>query len=221
MQSTSLSVHVRRLLRSRLVGVAFLFSGAALVMHILAAVPLRAGLVTTFAAAGLVLTAAWRRSDGPARARLRSRVVVGVAAGVVALAAYDAAKWLLGRVDPSPFDPFGAIRTFGVLLAGPAASDTVVVAAGVAFHVLNGVLFGVAFCVLFGHRGVVTGVLWGLFLELFQSALYPGWLDIRFYQEFLGISFLGHVVYGATLGFLCQRWLRRRVDGRLREVVEL
>jgi hypothetical protein len=207
-----------RLRESRLAGGAFLFSGAALLMHILGRVPLRAGLAAAFVAAVVAFGVVWQRQDPAARSRLGSRVVVGLGAGVVALVVYDLTKWVLGRLDPSPFDPFGAITTFGVLLAGPAAGDGTIVAAGVGYHVLNGVLFGVAFSVLFGHRGTIAGVAWGLFLELFQSTLYPGWLDIRFYAEFLGISVLGHVAYGATLGYLCQRWLRTRgitrsVDG--------
>ena len=32
------------------------------------------------------------------------------------------------------------------------------------------------------------GIGWGLFLEAFQLTLYPGWLDIRLYQEFATIS---------------------------------
>ena len=204
--------------RSRVVGVVFLFSGAALLMHILAQVPLRTGLATTFGVAGFAVVLVWRREDDAGRRRLKARVGVGLAAGVAALVVYDVAKWVLAAVDPSPFDPFGAIGTFGVLLAGPGASAPVVLGAGVGYHVLNGVLFGVAFCVLFGHRGVVAGALWGLFLELFQSTLYPGWLDVRFYAEFLGISFLAHVAYGATLGYLCKRWLRTRT-GKLGESV--
>lgn len=206
-----------RLLRSRVVGVAFLFSGAALLMHILGQVPLRTGLSATFAASGVVVVVAWRRGDAGSRSRLKARIGVGLAAGVAALVVYDAAKLVLAAIDPSPFDPFGAIGLFGVLLAGPGASDAVVLGVGVGYHVLNGVLFGVAFSVLFGHRGVLAGALWGLFLEGFQSALYPGWLDVAFYREFLGISFLAHVAYGATLGYLCQRWLRTRIGGSPRE----
>jgi hypothetical protein len=61
------------------------------------------------------------------------------------------------------------------------------------------------YCVLFGRRGVPGGIAWGVFLEAFQLTLFPGWLDIRAYREFVQISALSHIVYGATLGFLCKR----------------
>ena len=55
----------------------------------------------------------------------------------------------------------------------------------------------------------LLGMAWGLFLELFQLALYPGWLSIGFYDEFLRVSFLGHLVYGGVLG-MSARWALRR-----------
>jgi hypothetical protein len=60
-----------------------------------------------------------------------------------------------------------------------------------------------------GARGARAGVAWGLFLELFQLTLYPGWLDIRLYREFAMISSLGHVVYGLVLGAGTRRLLAR------------
>ena len=54
---------------------------------------------------------------------------------------------------------------------------------------------------------LVSGVGWGLFLETFQLTLYPGWLNITTYKEFVTISFLGHIVYGLVLGALGHRWL--------------
>ena len=50
-----------------------------------------------------------------------------------------------------------------------------------------------------------TGALWGLFLEAFQLTLYPDWLGIRFVDEFVRISALSHLAYGASLGLIA-RW---------------
>jgi hypothetical protein len=83
-----------------------------------------------------------------------------------------------------------------------------IITAGIAFHVLNGIAFGTSYCALFGTRGVRAGIAWGVFLEVFQLTLYPGWLDIRFYREFATISALSHVAYGAVLGFTCRAALR-------------
>jgi hypothetical protein len=50
---------------------------------------------------------------------------------------------------------------------------------------------------------------WGAVLEVFQLTLYPGWLDIRAYQEFAQISALSHLAYGATLGWSARTGIDR------------
>ena len=118
---------------------------------------------------------------------------------------------------PTAYDPFHVISIFGTLILGSDVDPALIMAAGTAFHLVNGTSFGVAYLFLFARdgritlrRALLTGIGWGLFLETFQITLYPGWLDIRLYQEFAAISALSHVVYGATLGLLA-RWLLRRV----------
>ena len=134
---------------------------------------------------------------------------IGLLSGIAATITYDVSKYLLSQLDPTPFNPFEALRAFGVALIGREAPEAAIFAVGTAFHALNGTAFGVAFCMLFRQPNIVLGIAWGLFLELFQLSLYPGWLSIRFYDEFVQVSALGHVVYGATLGWLCARGLRR------------
>ena len=199
-----------------LLGVAALFSGAALLAHILFGVSLVLGLLVIGGAAAVLVVFAMRRMSPPERRRIRSIVVAGVGAGILATVCYDAAKTVLSQLDPSPFDPFEATRAFGILLLGETAHPLAVQVAGVGLHLLNGTAFGVAFTVLFAREGALTtpravlyGLGWGLFLELFQLTLYPGWLDIRTYREFATITALSHIVYGATLG-LIGRWLLRR-----------
>ena len=53
-----------------------------------------------------------------------------------------------------------------------------------------------------------------LFLEVFQLTLYPGWLDIGFYAEFVQISAISHLVFGATLGMVVRYGLRRGLGER-------
>jgi hypothetical protein len=129
---------------------------------------------------------------------------------LVATIAYDLSRTGLAFFDPSPYNPFEAISMFGTLLAGAQASPNVVIATGLAYHFVNGVTFGAAFALLSKRGGVFRGILWGLGLEAFQLALYPGWLDIRAYQEFARISAAGHLVYGATLGALVARSLKSK-----------
>jgi hypothetical protein len=193
---------------NRILGAAALFSGAALVAHILAGVSLRLTLLFTALLLVLAIVLIARRSAPQQRARLRRVAGAGLLAGVIATAAYDGAKFLLSRGTDSPYNPFEAIRAFGLLLAGPSAPPVAIYAAGTSFHLLNGISFGVAFCFLFRRRSLLQGIAWGMFLELFQLTLFPGWLDIRSYREFVQISVLAHLVYGAVLSLVAQAILR-------------
>lgn len=193
-----------------------LFSGAALLLAILAGVDLRLGLTGLAVLATIVFIAALRGSPPERRRGLLALGRIGVAAGLVATAAYDASRYLLSLLDPSPYNPFEAIRAFGVMLVGAGAGAEVTFAAGLAFHALNGTMFGVSFCLFFGRwavrsagRALVVGIGWGLFLEAFQLAIYPGWLDINAYSEFATISAAGHLVYGSVLGLTCRALLLR------------
>ena len=87
-------------------------------------------------------------------------------------------------------------------------------AVGVLYLVLNGSSFGVAYALLLGGRNpwlpyaLLTGTVWGVGLEMLQLTIYPGWLDIRAYDEFMRVSFGGHVVYGAILGVGTRQLIR-------------
>ena len=185
-------------------------------MHIIAGVSLRLTLAGTtlilIGGVGLAL----RGQDAATRAWTLRTAAVGTAVGIVGTICYDVTKASLSALDRSPYNPFELVRVFGQLLLGPESTGGAVLVAGAAFHFLNGTAFGVAYCFLFARdggmsarRAVLTGMGWGVFLEVFQLTLYPGWLDIRFYQEFATISALSHLVYGAILGLLARAGLRR------------
>jgi hypothetical protein len=212
---------VRRPSPLAVAGVASLANGAALLLYILGRVPMPALLAFTWSIAILALATMGALSEPVNRARLRTYVAVGFAAGIVATLAYDLTKTVLSQLDPSPFNPFEATRVFGTILIGPDAPPVLIAIVGWAFHITNGCTFAIAFGCLFARagrvsmrRGILTGMGWGLFLETFQLALYPGWLNIKFLDEFRQISFLSHLVFGATLGILVPaglRWQDRRV----------
>jgi hypothetical protein len=183
-----------------------LFSGVALLSHIATGVSLPVALATLAAIVVASSLFVWRRTPPQRRVVLQRLVTTGARAGVVATIAYDSSKFVLSKLDPTPYNPFEMMRIFGALLTG-STSRAIVLPAGIAYHLLNGTAFGVAFCILFGSRGVVAGIAWGLGLEFFQVALYPGWLGINMYREFVQFSVLGHVVYGIVLGFMCRQSL--------------
>jgi hypothetical protein len=202
------SLQARRGLFFRALGIGALFSGVALLAHIIAGVSLRLALALTVGFLILTVCLVWRRTSGEERLRMLRRTVVGVVSGILATASYDLSKFALSQWDPSPYNPFEAIHLFGVLLVGSSASNFVVNAAGTLFHIVNGISFGLAFCLLIARPGVVTGIGWGLFLAFMQITLYPGWLGTSLYQEFATISGISHVVYGVVLGYSCQYGLQ-------------
>jgi hypothetical protein len=193
------------------------FSGVALLLNILGGVSLGLALLVMTTLLVVIFAAVLVISSPESRSWMLRTIAVGIAVGFSATIIYDVTKTILSQLDPSPFDPFHAIQIFGELLVGTSSDPALITAAGTAFHLVNGTSFGVAYMFLFARdggiserRALVTGIGWGLFLEAFQLTLYPGWLDIRLYQEFATISAISHVLYGATLG-LVGRWVLRRV----------
>jgi hypothetical protein len=190
-------------------------SGAALLAAIIAKASLRVALLTSIVmwiAFAVVIAV---RADSSDRKDIRRLAAFGAIAGFAALIGYDGSRWAVSHLEALTYNPFEAIRVFGLLLTGAPVATRGVFAAGFAYHVLNGAAFGMAYALFFARRqsklsrAVVTGVLWGVGLELFQVSIYPGWLDIRAYNEFLTVSFIGHVVYGFLLG-IGTRWLLER-----------
>ncbi len=199
-------------LPAKILGAGALASGAALVTHILSGISLGLAIIVAIVLVSLVIAMLWKRIAFQERRRLATYVKVGFLAGCFATASYDTAKFALSQLDPSPYNPFEAIRIFGILLANSASPTTIIYATGTAFHFLNGITFGIAFCLLFKRHSILTGIFWGIILELFQLTLFPGWLDIRFYQEFIQISALSHIIYGVILGLTCQYLLKRHAS---------
>lgn len=200
----------------RLIGLLALFSGVALLINIVGRVSLAVALAGTTAVLVGGLGLAVRRQDPASRRWTVRTALVGLGVGLIATVAYDITKALLSALDPSPYNPFEALRIFGQLLLGTDSSAPLVLVVGGAFHFINGSAFAAAYAFLFGRDGrstlrwaLLTGVGWGVFLEAFQLALYPGWLSVQFFAEFATISALSHVVYGAAVGLLARHGLRR------------
>jgi len=193
----------------KIVGLTMLFSGVALITHIVVGVSLRAGLMVAAMFPVATFAIAFRTIASPARAKVLGDLKIGLLAGFIATVAYDFTKFVLAKLDPSTYNPFEVIRIFGTLIAGPAASSLLIYTSGTAFHLLNGICFGIAYWLLMGRFRIWAAVAWALFLEVFQLTLYPGWLHIRAYAEFAQISALAHVCYGTVLGLSC-RWLYKR-----------
>jgi hypothetical protein len=183
----------------------FLSTGAGLVAYFLSGVSLPLGVGVALLASGSVAVAVWRRLTPAQRATVRTRAWIGVRAGAAATVAYDVTRFVVVKAFGLSVSPFAALPLFGQLLLSQAGSTPATVATGIAYLVTNGVGFGTAFAVVFADRGVLAGVAWALVLEAAMLTFYPGWLDIRAIGEFFSMTLLGHVAYGATLGWLSRQ----------------
>lgn len=194
--------------RDRWVAALFLASGAALLVFILAGISLRLTFLGLGLAAAVVLWLALRRVAPQRRRKLLRRMAVGAAAGLAATLVYDVSRLAMVEIFDLHLRPFEAWRLFGLALAGD-QSTTMIMVAGVAFHLCNGVAFGTAYTVAFGRSGIVAGVIWALILETFMVSVYPGWLGLKALEEFLSVSITAHVFYGIVLGGLARYLLTR------------
>lgn len=194
--------------RVLLIGLPFA-GGAALVLHILADISLPlgiAGLAVMGAAVGVFVLS---RMDVAQRRAIYQRARIGAAAGLIGTVAYDLARYGTVALFQMSFKPFHVISIFGELFIGTGHSETATFLAGFAYHLSNGTFFGLAYTLVFRRPQWWTGALWGIGLELCMVTLYPRWLAIAQLNEFLEVSALGHVVYGATLGLVAAYGVRR------------
>lgn len=187
-----------------------LASGAGLLIFITSKVSLPLAIL----ALGVIGAGCWlvacRFLVSSKRAELRRRISYGVKAGAVATLGYDGARYGLVALLGFSFKPFHVIPLFGQLFLGVHAPVPATIAVGLAYHLVNGITFGVAYSLFFRRPGLLTGVLWGIGLELCMALLYPRWLRIVALSEFLQVSAFGHVIYGAILGAVTKHQIAKR-----------
>lgn len=191
-----------------MLGMASLFSGAALVFAVWFQLPLSLTLVCMGAFAALAVATRYSALDADARSATLRRLRCGLVAGLIATAGYDLWRLLLVKVAGFPIHPFETFRLFGVSIVGAGASLEAAYTVGTLYHLLNGVTFAVGYLLLFPQPRLLTAVIWALGLELAMFTVYPGWLDLEaVMMEFTVMSLSGHLVYGALLGFIGDRLL--------------
>lgn len=183
-----------------------LSTGAALVTTVLTHVMMSVVLATF--AVFCAVVGLWLRQQSPpfVRAILVRRARAGAVGGALAVAVYDATRLALVSAFHFHVRPFDALPLFGALILGVDASPTAKLAAGIAFHVANGVLFGTAYALVFASRPWWYAIGWGLCLEAAMLSLYPRLLSLeKVFAEFTIVSLTGHLAYGAVLGFAVRR----------------
>jgi hypothetical protein len=137
-----------------------------------------------------------------------NRLVIGSWLGLVATAAYDAARvpiWVGGAIT---FDPFFTIQQFGQIITGyPVGSPTAIVV-GLLYHYWNGFGFGVIYTLVAGPAKWYYGLLWALFLEAGWLLALPPILHIALGLPLVAVSLFGHAVYGTVLGVVSHRLIK-------------
>jgi hypothetical protein len=186
----------------------FFASGASLVVHILTDATLPAVLGALLVGGTVLLAQA--TSDPVVRARVVPLLRAGVVGGLVSTLVYDATRYALTVVLDLDVSPFKALPYFGNALIGVEPHSTAGWVAGAAFHLTNGMCFGIGYTVLAGRRSLRWAVAFGLALEALMLTLYPRWLQIEAMKEFTQMSLLGHVAYGLSLGLVTKALLRDR-----------
>ena len=139
------------------------------------------------------------------RALLLNRLIVGAVAGLVGLLAYDLARWLVQAAFPVDFDAFFSMRAFGTLMTGLPPESARAALAGWAYHVSNGITFGIVYCCIAGPARWWFGLAWGLVLETGMILVYLTTFDPSPLRGFLVVSIVGHLVFGATVGLISER----------------
>lgn len=151
----------------------------------------------------------WAHSSVEKKNVVRARLRAGAPAAVAALAAYDLSRWTMVEILGFSFQPFEAFGAFGRAIWGEQASGWWVDVSGVGIHVTNGIGFALGYTLLAGRRGPLAGIVFALGLEAVMVFLYPAWLRMQAVDEFLQVSMVGHIVYGATLGWVARALLQR------------
>ena len=144
-----------------------------------------------------------------AKRSIRTRIGIGLRSGLLATFAYDFTRYGIVAVAGLTFRPFHALSLFGAALIGEEASETWRYVVGAGFHLANGLGFAVAYLLLIRRPGVLSGLVWAGGLEFAMLLLYPRWLDVGRFGEFLTVSVLGHAAYGCVLGLTARQLLRR------------
>jgi hypothetical protein len=131
------------------------------------------------------------------------RLLLGLAIGAVATAAYDFIRVVQQSALPLGFNAFANHPRFGQMIVDQPVTSTAAIAVGWAYHFSNGLTFALCYTLLVGRASWYWGVAFALVLQCLMVAMYPTAFGVsRGNESFLLVSFTGHTVYGTVLGVL-------------------
>jgi len=152
--------------------------------------------------AGLLSIAVWLRKTR--HFELYNRILSGMWAGGLATLAYDIIRVPVAHAG---IPVFKAISYFGTIFLGVESPTTLSEAVGWAYHLSNGVSFGLMYVAVVSRPGPVTAVLWGMSLEgVMLLTPYAEVFGYRRDAKFLAITIGAHAAYGLVLWLALRLW---------------
>ncbi len=168
----------------------------------------------------LLLLVVWGIAILAGYERLTNRIWTGLWVGAVATAALDVPRLLDFKLNLLSAN---LPRMFGVLIlntmsTGPTPLSDLV---GYVYHYWISACFGLAYALLIGRTRWWGGLIWGLIIEVGMMTTPPmviamdtGYFGLKLGHGLLNGVFIGslipHIVYGAVLGLLLERYLRHQ-----------
>lgn len=142
------------------------------------------------------------------REEFMCRLHAGVLASLAATAAYDIVRALIWAAARGAIDPFRAHPVFGSLILHRPATTAAAIAVGWAYHLWNGITFGVMYVLVAGRAAVWLAIAWALFLEVWSIAVTPLLYTVSATNlAFLATSATGHIAYGVGLALVSRHLL--------------
>jgi hypothetical protein len=183
-------------------------SGLSLVAHVLGVLPMPYFLEVFGIPSWLVLLAlaAWGKKIDDRK--FTSRLWVGLWVGLVATIAYDGVRFLVERGHLFGYNGFVPILMFGSWITGRPTSSLAAKLAGWSYHYWNGITFAIIYTLGLGKRHWLYGIGYAMLLECCMLGLFPLFVPVTRKLDFIAVSMIGHVAYGAVLGILGQRHVR-------------
>lgn len=150
------------------------------------------------------VAAIYFRTKGPERLFVNDLLVSGLWAGGLATLAYDVVRIPVAHAGVPVFK---AISYFGTVMVGAESPTVWSESLGWAYHVSNGVSFGLMYAALAKRPRWYSAVVWGLTLEAVMLVTpYAEVFGYRRDAKFLAITVGAHVVYGLVLWAALRLW---------------
>lgn len=189
---------------------------AALLLHLagLVRMPYTLSFVTVPGVVLLLCIRIWARRAG--RDQILGRLEAGFVAGVIGLVVYNLARWVVGSLLTVKTSPFYSIYIFGSLITDGPRDSVAAAVFGWAYHISNGITFGIIYALIAGPARWWWGLGWGLLLETAMLLIYPSNSILRppSLAPFVATSLISHALFGAVIGIYVWRRLTQRREER-------